>query len=317
MGDRFLIILCRLGGGAVWTPCRCRRPGKRPIRNPLPRAMTSAPSLPSARDEQAELRDKINASRRSWIAASSAPNSAWTGSRPWPGSRRHVASIRLEYDFAPQRPVDASMLPGGPAPEALTSWPARCECTRSSSTRANCLPDRRHSQIGARPDTDSLLHPGTHTGKPCRSRQSGTTQGGVHPGVDHAEGKEMKRFHALADVPDRQPWRRLGLRRGSRNPWAGCSSRPERRLALERQRTHNVQQAQALQGTTMSLDGVVYRSSGKSTVWINQHAQNENDAKRTGVTTTLSPRDPGAPDRARRRCSGKTQSGRGRQSRHR
>ncbi len=68
---------------------------------------------------------------------------------------------------------------------------------------------------------------------------------------------------------------------------------PERRLALERQRTHNVQQAQALQGTTMSLDGVVYRSSGKSTVWINQHAQNEDDARRTGVTATLSPRDPG------------------------
>lgn len=43
----------------------------------------------------------------------------------------------------------------------------------------------------------------------------------------------------------------------------------------------------------MSLDGVVYRSSGKSTVWINQHAQNENDARRTGVTATLSPRDPG------------------------
>jgi len=68
---------------------------------------------------------------------------------------------------------------------------------------------------------------------------------------------------------------------------------PERRLALERQRTHNVQQAQALQGTTMSLDGVVYRSSGRSTVWINQHAQNEADAKRTGVTATLSPRNPG------------------------
>lgn len=68
---------------------------------------------------------------------------------------------------------------------------------------------------------------------------------------------------------------------------------PERRIALERQRTHNVHQAQALQGTTMSLDGVVYRSSGKSTVWINQHPQNENDARRTGVTTILSPSDPG------------------------
>lgn len=68
---------------------------------------------------------------------------------------------------------------------------------------------------------------------------------------------------------------------------------PERRQALERQRTHNVQQAQALQGTTMTLDGVVFRSSGKSTVWINQQAQNENDGRRTGVTAVLSPRDPG------------------------
>jgi hypothetical protein len=68
---------------------------------------------------------------------------------------------------------------------------------------------------------------------------------------------------------------------------------PERRLALERQRSHNVHQAQALQGTTMSLDGVVYRSSGKSTVWINQHPQNEADAARTGVAATLSLQNPG------------------------
>lgn len=68
---------------------------------------------------------------------------------------------------------------------------------------------------------------------------------------------------------------------------------PERRQAMERQRTHNVQQAHALQGTTMSLDGVVYRSSGKSTVWINRHAQSESDSARTGVTAKLSPKDPG------------------------
>jgi hypothetical protein len=68
---------------------------------------------------------------------------------------------------------------------------------------------------------------------------------------------------------------------------------PERRIALERQRTHNVQEAQALQGTTMSLDGVVYRSSGKSTVWINRQSQNENEAVRTGVHAVISPQNPG------------------------
>lgn len=69
---------------------------------------------------------------------------------------------------------------------------------------------------------------------------------------------------------------------------------PERRAALERQRTLNVQEAQTLQGTTMSLDGVVYRSSGKATVWINNQAQAENESARTGVSASISPKTPGS-----------------------
>ncbi|MCX7156469.1 MAG: hypothetical protein NTW45_08515 [Rhodocyclales bacterium] len=69
---------------------------------------------------------------------------------------------------------------------------------------------------------------------------------------------------------------------------------PERRTTLERQRTLNVQEAQSLQGTSMSLDGVVYRSSGKATVWVNRQAQTEGESARTGVTATISPRTPGS-----------------------
>lgn len=69
---------------------------------------------------------------------------------------------------------------------------------------------------------------------------------------------------------------------------------PERRATLERQRTFNVQETQALQGTTMSLDGVVYRSSGKATVWVNRQAQNENEASRTGVNAVVSAKSPGS-----------------------
>ncbi len=69
---------------------------------------------------------------------------------------------------------------------------------------------------------------------------------------------------------------------------------PERRVTLERQRTFNVQEAQALQGTTMTLDGVVYRSSGKATVWVNRQAQTESEASRTGVNAVVSPRSPGS-----------------------
>ena len=68
---------------------------------------------------------------------------------------------------------------------------------------------------------------------------------------------------------------------------------PERRATLERQRALNVQEAQTIQGTTMSLDGVVYRSSGKATVWINHQAQYESEGSRTGVTAVISPRTPG------------------------
>ncbi|MCF8197350.1 MAG: hypothetical protein K9J42_01190 [Sulfuritalea sp.] len=69
---------------------------------------------------------------------------------------------------------------------------------------------------------------------------------------------------------------------------------PERRAALERQRTQNVEEARTLQGTTMSLDGVVYRSSGKATVWINRQAQTENESSRTGVSAQISRRTPGS-----------------------
>lgn len=68
---------------------------------------------------------------------------------------------------------------------------------------------------------------------------------------------------------------------------------PEKRATLDRQRTLNVQEAQTLQGTTMSLDGVVYRSSGKSTVWINHQAQPEGDSSRTGVSAAVSAKTPG------------------------
>lgn len=68
----------------------------------------------------------------------------------------------------------------------------------------------------------------------------------------------------------------------------------ERRATLERQRASNVKEAQTLQGTTMSLDGVVYRSSGKATVWINQQSQTEGESARTGVSALVSPKAPGS-----------------------
>lgn len=69
---------------------------------------------------------------------------------------------------------------------------------------------------------------------------------------------------------------------------------PERRATLERQRQFSVQEGQTLQGSSMSLDGVVYRSGGKSTVWINRQAQTENESSRTGVDAVVAPDAPGS-----------------------
>lgn len=44
---------------------------------------------------------------------------------------------------------------------------------------------------------------------------------------------------------------------------------PERREALDRQRSFNVQQARVIEGASLTVNGVIRRSSGKSTVWIN------------------------------------------------
>ncbi len=68
----------------------------------------------------------------------------------------------------------------------------------------------------------------------------------------------------------------------------------EARTALDRQRLQNIQQMRSLQGSSLRLDGMVQRSSGKSTVWINGQAQNENEGTGSGVTVKLSSKSPGS-----------------------
>jgi hypothetical protein len=67
---------------------------------------------------------------------------------------------------------------------------------------------------------------------------------------------------------------------------------PEWRTALERQRQLNIQQTRNLEGDTVRLDGVVVRSTGKSTVWINNQPQTEH-SRDSGVTAAPSRRQPG------------------------
>ena len=68
---------------------------------------------------------------------------------------------------------------------------------------------------------------------------------------------------------------------------------PERRQTLDRQRQFNIQEKHEVpEEPTFTIDGVVTRSSGKQTVWINGVAQ---DGVRTdnGLAVTLNHKNPG------------------------
>jgi hypothetical protein len=68
---------------------------------------------------------------------------------------------------------------------------------------------------------------------------------------------------------------------------------PERRQTLDRQRQFNIQEKQEIPADpTLTINGVVTRTSGKRTVWINGVAQNENE-KSSGVAVTPNRNEPG------------------------
>ena len=66
---------------------------------------------------------------------------------------------------------------------------------------------------------------------------------------------------------------------------------PEQRQALDRRRQLNIQERQDVEDPTLTINGVVTRSSGKRTVWVNGVAQSEVPSGATVVTPDH--RDPG------------------------
>jgi hypothetical protein len=68
---------------------------------------------------------------------------------------------------------------------------------------------------------------------------------------------------------------------------------PERRQTLDRQRLLNIQDTKQInEDPTLTINGVVTRSSGKHTSWINGTAQNENEKSGSTVVTPRG-NDPG------------------------
>jgi hypothetical protein len=67
---------------------------------------------------------------------------------------------------------------------------------------------------------------------------------------------------------------------------------PERRAALERQRQLNIQETQqVIEGANLTVSGVVHRSGGKSTAWVNGLPQDER-AGTAGLSVGVDRADP-------------------------
>jgi hypothetical protein len=66
---------------------------------------------------------------------------------------------------------------------------------------------------------------------------------------------------------------------------------PERRAALDRQRGLNIHEGRVMEGNSLTVNGVIRRSSGKSTVWINGVPHND-DLPTSDVQPRIDPRDP-------------------------
>ena len=68
---------------------------------------------------------------------------------------------------------------------------------------------------------------------------------------------------------------------------------PEKRQMLDRQRDSNLRESESVESETLQLDGVVQRSSGRHSVWINQRMQSENDK---GLSVGVQHRSPATAD---------------------
>lgn len=110
----FLVVMSACGGGAVWTTLQMQKAAEKSFRDATAARNDIRSRLARARDEQAELNDKIKRFQAIRDQGYIGPEQRldWVETIARIKAARRIYS--LEYDFAPQRAADASVLPGGP-----------------------------------------------------------------------------------------------------------------------------------------------------------------------------------------------------------
>lgn len=111
----FMVIMTLVGGISVWTTLQLKRSAEKTNREATVARKDIQTKLARARDEEQELRDKIvrfqALKTRGYIGPERRLD--WVEAIARIKAARRI--VKLDYEFAPQRPVDASILPGGAA----------------------------------------------------------------------------------------------------------------------------------------------------------------------------------------------------------
>ncbi|MBK8120553.1 MAG: hypothetical protein IPK39_16265 [Sulfuritalea sp.] len=112
-GIAFLVIMILIGGGSVWTARQWHQDSERAAQQAAAARRDIQGKLARASQEEQELRDKIGRFQALKARGYIGPEQRldWIETIARIKTARRI--LKLDYDFAPQRPVDATILPGG------------------------------------------------------------------------------------------------------------------------------------------------------------------------------------------------------------
>jgi hypothetical protein len=109
----FLVIMTVVGAGSVWTTQQWKKSSEKAFQEATAARRDMQAKLARASEEQQELRDKIARFQALKSKGYIGPEQRldWIETIARIKAARRI--IKLDYEFAPQRPVDAALLPGG------------------------------------------------------------------------------------------------------------------------------------------------------------------------------------------------------------
>lgn len=109
----FLVTFTLVGGGSVWTTLQMKKSGDKAFQDATLARKDIQNKLSQARVEEQELRDKTARFQALKAQGYIGPEKRldWIETIARIKASRRIS--KLDYDFAPQRPVDAALLPGG------------------------------------------------------------------------------------------------------------------------------------------------------------------------------------------------------------